>query len=432
MNPFRWMAALFIAITLSAAAPPQSFQLPNGLRVVLMENHERPLVRLELQLPWDPAEEPEGKEGMGGFLAELLARAGGGPYKRAALQQYLEERALRYSFSMDARRFKWSMLAESQAQDAAFEGLALTVMRPQWDPAQVTEQRQRFQQANTEKSARQRAEDRFRRRIGDPEALRIPAEASLNRINDADLEALMRRVVRPEKAVLVILGDMSLAQARQLAVLHLGAWGPRPEAPVGETKASSAEPAGRLRLWAVKNGGGVVEILAGAAPSNSEPPSQAERELLQQLLTRDASSQSPTALASLDWQLWPNGAWLLKASGSAGKTAPEVLEALRAWLLQRRVRPIAEQEMADLRAARRMMRATRNLHPEREAQRLAAETLAGRSEDAVLDGLSASTLTEMLQRMLAPERTAYFVTGALPADAEGFSKAGLGAISWIN
>ena len=50
---------------------------PMGCRSCLAENHERPLVRLELRTAWNPSEEPPGKAGLGGFLADLLETRSG-------------------------------------------------------------------------------------------------------------------------------------------------------------------------------------------------------------------------------------------------------------------------------------------------------------------------------------------------------------------
>ena len=71
-------AALAAGTVLWAASPQpvQTFRLPSGLQVRLVEDHDRPLVRLEFRVTWKPGEIPPGREGLVSFMARLLEAPG--------------------------------------------------------------------------------------------------------------------------------------------------------------------------------------------------------------------------------------------------------------------------------------------------------------------------------------------------------------------
>ncbi|MGE5546105.1 MAG: M16 family metallopeptidase [Solirubrobacterales bacterium] len=75
----RWGAAAALAVCLSAPLPaaaqvfnPTTFTLPNGLQVVVVENHRAPIVSHMVWYKVGAADEPPGKSGIAHFLEHLM------------------------------------------------------------------------------------------------------------------------------------------------------------------------------------------------------------------------------------------------------------------------------------------------------------------------------------------------------------------------
>jgi zinc protease len=54
--------------------PFQQVALPNGMTLLLVENHEQPTLALSLSFPAGNAYDPAGKEGVAALVAELLTK----------------------------------------------------------------------------------------------------------------------------------------------------------------------------------------------------------------------------------------------------------------------------------------------------------------------------------------------------------------------
>src|SRR5271168_5095120 len=82
MSPHRLAASFFVALVLfttSAFAqttltsdPPQTFTLPNGLQVVVIQDHRTPVVTQMVWYRVGSADETPGKSGLAHFLEHLM------------------------------------------------------------------------------------------------------------------------------------------------------------------------------------------------------------------------------------------------------------------------------------------------------------------------------------------------------------------------
>lgn len=402
----------------------QEFRLPNGLRVLLAENHERPLVRLEFRTAWQPSREPEG---LGEFLGELLKTSGAGPLSRDAFQGFLEGRALRLSFAVLPRSFAWSILSDSQSQDGAFEALTMAATRPDLDGAAMEARRHSLLQAFREQSPRIRAEDRFLRRIGDPSRSLIPEEGSLHRVEFQALLQLARRILRPENAVLVIQGDMNLSQARQLSMLHLGAWARGSQVPVAGRPPAPTPP---TRTWLIREAGTAIQIKAGSPGLGDPPLPTPALAICAWLVQREIASGLPSPLKQSTFQALTGGGWKLEVAG--GTSLPEAMDAVQTVFRHLREIRLGTEDLAAARQAWLAENHSRVLHPQQEAASLAERALgSGRIEEDV-DHLTAEGLQVAISQMLAAGAISYFVAGGVPQDAAWLVKAGLGPVETVN
>lgn len=230
MRPWRplfvpgFVAVLAAAPGLSAQEKGQEFSLPNGLRVCLLERHDNPVVRLHLELRWTVRDGMPGKEGAPALLAQLLEVCGAGHLSRKEFDHSLAENGLCLSFQDYRDAFSWDLATDSHDQETAFGHLADAVFRPVLEGPLLEARRNALGARLRALSPRDRALATFQDRIGSLEAI-LPGQATLNSMELQDLVALHRRIARPERALLVLHGDLNLAQARQLALLHFGVWG---------------------------------------------------------------------------------------------------------------------------------------------------------------------------------------------------------------
>lgn len=420
MNPRVLIPAITCFLTVSGADAVQEFELPNGLRVLLLENHERPLVRLEMRAPWNPAEEP-----LGGVLAEMLKTGGAGSLKREAFLRFLEDRALRFTFSLRPRAFAWSVLADSQGQDGAFESLAMALTRPELDGNVLETRREGYGKAFRERTPRMKAEERFLRRCGDPSRSLFPPEASLGRLELRDILLLARRILRPDKSVLLIQGDMNLPQAKQLAALHLGAWAASDS---GSGPVVAPEITSSTRAWMVRDAGGTVQIKVGSA---DRPLTGARLDLCAWLVERELAS-SPQSLVKAQWRSFENGAWMLEARSSPGVPTSEAVGTVQKLLARLREMRVDTSGLTAARRALEMERRTRALHPEQEASFLAERALGSGARDEAAENLSVEEVQAALGTLFSPDACAYFIVGAVPRDPNWPKDAGLAPMEIIN
>ncbi len=210
-----------------AVFPPfQEERLPNGLTLLLVENHRQPVVSISLAIPAGTAFDPAGKEGTAALVAGLLTKGAGG---RSAEQVAEAIERVGGSIGAGADNETLTLRADVLAPDArlAFEllGAALTV--PDF-PAEELEllRTQTLSSLQLELSQPASiAQRQFNRALyGDHPFGRAPTAGTVQAITRDDLVSFHRDRVRPEGSLLVIAGALTLEEARQLAGEALGTW----------------------------------------------------------------------------------------------------------------------------------------------------------------------------------------------------------------
>lgn len=394
------LLALAAAAALPGASEVQVFTLPSGLRCVLLEKHDQPLVRVELTTRWDPSVEPPGREGLSGLLAEVLRAGGVGPDTRAEFDRALDDLGAVYGFASRRTGFTWTLAVDSRSQEPAMELLAHAVFRPNFDGAVTEARRLALLRRAQEASAWDRGEAAFLWGLGDPATEFPPALEGLAAVGFEDLVAFHREVVRPEASTLVIHGDLSLQQAKELVHLHFGLWGPRPRAQA--QKAPSAQAVPRLRT--VLDASLDAEFWAGVDASGLDRP---VRELLGLLLEQVPPVAGPGII--LNCGLKGGRTLLVKAkSGASGRDG--LVKALLGTLDQLRGGfPERDVERARIRWKARV--ASLPLHP-RDQVHAMQEGLADPALAQAVDKVGAKELAEALRKVLEPAGLKYLLLGA--------------------
>jgi zinc protease len=240
------------APTASFSVPvPESFRLANGLSVWLVPSKEVPLVHVSLVLPGGSSLDPRGKEGLAALTAEMLDEGAG---KRGPLEIADEVDFLGAELTVATQKefLEVTLAALRRNLDASLDILADVVLRPAFSPGEW----ERVKSLALNDLAQRREEARDVARVvservfyGDDHPYGHPVdgyEASAKAIGLDDLKQFYAANVRPERAVLIAVGDISLDELRPRIESRFGGW--KAQAAASVAAPAPAAPAAVTRL----------------------------------------------------------------------------------------------------------------------------------------------------------------------------------------
>ncbi|GIW50892.1 MAG: hypothetical protein KatS3mg081_0247 [Gemmatimonadales bacterium] len=219
--------------------PFQEVRLSNGVQVILVENHELPIVSLSLAFPAGSRYDPAGKEGLAELTAALLTK---GTPSRTADQIAAAIEGVGGSLSATAGA-DWLTVSSTVLTDhveLALELLSDVLLNASFPQSEFDLAVRRFQsQLQLEKSDPGALAQKFfaRELYGDHPYGRSMTESSLAALSRDDVVQFARSRLKPGGAYLIVAGDMTLTGARELFERYLRGWsGSAP------TAASDPEP----------------------------------------------------------------------------------------------------------------------------------------------------------------------------------------------
>jgi zinc protease len=216
-----------------AQFPPfQEAVLPNGMRLLVVENRKQPIIAVSLSFQAGAVTEPAGKVGLAGMVAGLLNKGAG---SRDAEQFAAAIEGVGGGFSAGAGDDFLQLYVNTLSRDAqlAFTLLADAAVRPTFPDKEVELLRtQTLSGLQLEKSQPAAIASRTVRQAlyGAHPYGRSATEATVKAITRADIVAFHKARLRPQGALLVVAGDLSLAKARALALAAFGGWTGAPTA----------------------------------------------------------------------------------------------------------------------------------------------------------------------------------------------------------
>ncbi len=213
--------------------PPHAVRtLANGLRVVVIEHREQPLVSLRLIVGAGTARDPMPKLGVANMVASLLDR---GTSTRSA-QQIAEAvdsigGNLSFGAGTDATLAHSTVLNDSL--DQGLDLLSDLVRAPAFAPADLERQREQLRSAlrASYQAPEYLAAIAFRRLVYGAHPYGYPATGtptSIERITRSDLVEYHERYFAPGNCVLAVVGDVPAGEAFAAAEKAFGGWAPRP------------------------------------------------------------------------------------------------------------------------------------------------------------------------------------------------------------
>jgi predicted Zn-dependent peptidase len=325
----------------------------------------------------------------------MLSRSDAADQKAEDFDRTLEDSGIQLTHSLEPDGLSWQLVARSRDQDRALGLLADRLLRTVFESLILEAQRLACWQDEEQKEAS--PQRRLREALVQaPDSQ--PTLASLGAITLEDLLAFRARVFRPDRAVLVLHGDLGLEQAKRLVLLSLGSWTAQETIPSVNPPSSGAPVHSTLspkELPRVTVPGLGLRVQAVAARPGDLP---AEAVGLLSLLVPVDAALSPVSVAMDDDYL------VATLDAEAGASGPSTWSLLHERLEGLRRRGFTQADLDRARSAWLASRSLDSLHPEAQLDAtLAAARGLGVSVDR-LNALSLDTLNAGLRNWLDPAR----------------------------
>lgn len=223
--------------------------LPNGLKLVFVEQHEIPVVDVSLVVRTGAEADPQGKEGLATLTADLLDE-GAGTRDALALADQIGFLAVRLGTGAGFESSSISLHTARTTLDSAMSLMADVVMRPTFPDKEFTRLREQWSTSLLQEKDRGPAmADRAFAALLYTEkhpygrsARGTTESAKIVTLDDA--KKFWSSWYRPNNATMVIVGDLSLADAEALVNRAFGSWtqAPLPPKPVYASTKMAPKP----------------------------------------------------------------------------------------------------------------------------------------------------------------------------------------------
>lgn len=211
---------------------PTRFVLPNGLVVMVIEDHELPLVNVSARIRTGSLLEPAEKTGLAGLVGQVLRSGGTTSRKPDVLDEFLEARAASIETSMGADSASASMSALKADTPAVMEAFADVLRNPAFDPDRlkiaVTAANAGIARQNDNPMGITQREFNEVIQGADTPFGRTTTYASIAAISRDDLLAWHKKYYHPNRTIIGVVGDISVDEARALVTKHFGDWAKGP------------------------------------------------------------------------------------------------------------------------------------------------------------------------------------------------------------
>ena len=233
--------ALSLNVPIGAAAAdivPVKFTTPNGMTVVVLEQHFLPIVELHALIKAGSSQDPPEKAGVANLVASLLDE---GTISRSSKQ--LAEQIDFVGGSLGAQASEDFTTASARILrkdiDLGFTLLADILQRPAFPKQEFERVRSQIlgEIASDNDDPGHVAMKAFNQLVYQNHPYRWPVhgtEETLNKITLADIQSFYAKEYLPNQVILTIVGDVTVEQATSLVQIHFGPWkkGPTPFRPV--------------------------------------------------------------------------------------------------------------------------------------------------------------------------------------------------------
>jgi len=209
--------------------PVEQFQLANGLKVILVQKHTLPVVEGRLILDAGAMREPAAKNGLASLTGSLLSE-GTGTMTGAEIARAMDALGAQYFTGAGYSTATADVVALKTVFPQALALAARTVTAPSFPVGEVSRVKNQALAAYQQNHARTAglASDAFIRAAFDSAApFSRPASgtpATIGALTRDDVVNWHRTMYAPSAATLLLVGDLSPAEARSIAQGAYGSW----------------------------------------------------------------------------------------------------------------------------------------------------------------------------------------------------------------
>jgi zinc protease len=427
----------------------QQFTLGNGMRVLLMEKRDLPLVQVNLILDAGAVFDPSGREGLASLTAAMLDEGAAG-MTSLEIADAFEMMGARFGIGAGTHSASMSLRAPTARMPDALRLAADVIRRPEFPQHELD--RLRVERL----TALVRSHD-------DPGSIAgtlldetlfgrehpygrsgFGTDATLRDISTADMRAFHERFYRPSNATAVMVGDIDTATARRLLEAAFGDW---PQAATPTAAVPQAQQVRGRVIYVVDTPGSAQSVVRlgriGAPRSTTD---YYALEVMNVVLGGSFTSRLNQNLredkgysygASSGFSFMPTaGPWSATAAVQTQSTGPAIGEFMNE--LRGMHQPISEDEVA---------RARNFLAMRYPASFQSVSGLAGRLADMVQYDLPADYFNRYLDNVLAvtradvervareyidPDNVAIFVVGDRAVIEEQVRRLDLGEVRFLS
>lgn len=230
----RFLAFLFVLVALCAATPASAqnikyveYDLPNGLKVLLHEDHSTPIVAVSVMYHVGSKNEKPKRTGFAHFFEHLLFE-GSENIKRGEFDDYINNAGgTNNANTWYDRTFYYEVLPSNQL------GLGLWLESERMLHAKVEQVGIETQRQVVKEERRQRIDNQPYGRLLEETMLRtfkthpyhhsvIGSMDDLNAAKEEDYVTFYKDFYRPDNAILSIAGDIDLEQSKKLVEIYFG------------------------------------------------------------------------------------------------------------------------------------------------------------------------------------------------------------------
>lgn len=254
---------------------PKEVQLPNGLTILVLEQHKLPTVDCALWIKSGALSDPKEMPGLASFTADMLREGTG---KRSSVQIATELDELGATFSADAPFGNDFTSIDSSGLSSSADKLMELISDIVLNPSFPTDELARYVRQEKAGLIQLRSNPAFlaRERFAQavyrdfPAAIQATTVDSLQKATPEALKKFHDTYYAPNNAILGFSGDITVAQATELAKKYFGAWKPKPGS---SSKLAEVPAPGPARVYLVDRPSSVQSnILAGGLSLRRSDP----------------------------------------------------------------------------------------------------------------------------------------------------------------
>jgi zinc protease len=276
---------------------PVEASLPNGLQIVLIEDHELPTFNMQLVIDQGSLADPQGKEGLAQAAAVQLRQ---GTRTRSAEQ--IAESLDSLGASLGSRSDLGSTLIMASGLiehlDATLEIVADVVRNPTFPQSELDQYKQRLisQIQNQRSSSGFVAQEQLAQAIyGEfPAGMLVPPESSIQSLMSADLAEHHAKNFAPNIGMLLVAGDLTMAELKPKLERAMGEW---PRKAVAPTTFANVSPPAAGRVYVIDRPASVqTSLVMGTLAIKGDDPDRFAIAVMNRILGGSPASRLFTNL----------------------------------------------------------------------------------------------------------------------------------------